>query len=72
MHCRAPCHARSSCGSYSRVSQEEVGPDLVDVAHRGRSANPQQALQGGQGGWLVRGQPPCLVDPGPAEVLLLH
>lgn len=32
-------------GSDLRISQEEVGPDLVDVAQHGGPTDPQQALQ---------------------------
>lgn len=33
------------CGSYLRISQEEVGPDFVNVAQHGSPTDPQQALQ---------------------------
>lgn len=57
-------------GSYSRISQEEVGPDLVDVAQCGGPPGPQQALQRGQRRRLVGGHWACPVDLGPPEVLL--
>lgn len=59
-------------GLYLRISQEEVGPDLVDVAQRGGPSDPQQALQRGQCRWLVGGPSDCPVDLGPSEVLLLQ
>lgn len=59
-------------GSDLRISQEEVGPDLIDVAHHGGPTDPQQALQGGQCGRLVGGHGDRPVDLGSPEVLLLQ
>ena len=59
-------------GSYLRISQKEVGPDLIDVAQCGGPTDPQQALQRGQRRRLVGGHWACPVDLGPPEVLLLQ
>lgn len=39
------CSPNTHCGSYLRISQEEVGPDFVDMAQHGSPRDPQQALQ---------------------------
>lgn len=69
---RLPSTPQPRPWSHLRVSQEEVGPDLIDVAQRGGPPDPQQALQRGQRRRLVGGHWGCSVDFGPPEILLLQ
>lgn len=38
-------HPKPLHGSYLRISQEKVGPDLIDVGQCGSPTDPQQSLQ---------------------------